>query len=251
MDFFQARCARAAAWFLLCAFVVLAVGCGGRTPPSAESARQVRVEWLGNMAFSITGSLGTEILTNPFAPGTTSHPQPRGLRPHVLLVSHERSDANYVDISTGTPRIFRGSVGVGPNNAAGLRINGVAVHPEGTEADPLGLNVVYTWAMDGVRFCFAGAIPRALTSREVASIGTVDVLFLPIGQPAGLSDATRNEIVRQLRPKVVIPMAHTTASANRWAASYADVRMLSGRSVVLSSAMLAGLTSPLVLVFSR
>jgi len=211
----------------------LLVGCAGSSRQTT-SERYTRVDSLGHMCFQITNSLGTKILTNPYAPGSTGHRAPRGLRPHILLISHERSDANYVNITEADPRIFRGLVAAGPNTASGLTINGLPVASVPGSTDPAGLNILFSWQQDGMRFCFPGNLPRGLTSEEISRIGPVDILFLPIDQPGSLSDAARHELVERLRPKLVIPMAGRRSSIERWSSSYQDVMHLPGRSFLIS-----------------
>ena len=68
----------------------------------------------------------------------------------------------------------------GVNRASGVLIRGIQTSSENLVA-PSQLNVAYTWAMDGIRFCDLGAIEDAVTPSEALNIGRVDVLFLPVG----------------------------------------------------------------------
>jgi len=64
----------------------------------------------------------------------------------------------------------------GVNRASGVLVRGIQ-----TARKPgcflLRLNVAYTWAMDGIRFCDLGAIEDAVSPSEALNIGNVDVLF--------------------------------------------------------------------------
>jgi L-ascorbate metabolism protein UlaG (beta-lactamase superfamily) len=194
-------------WSLFC---WLLAGCAGPDQTAPARSRYARVEWLGHESFVITSSIGKKVLTNPYAPGTTGRAFPRGLRPDVLLVSTERSDANFVDAFDNSPITFRGAIGIGTNNAAGLRIRGISAYGN-SEAGSGELNLIFTWSLEGMRFCYLGNIQSRLTPAQAQQVGPVDILFMPVGLPAGLSDEDRLTIVRQLRPRLIIPMGRSEA----------------------------------------
>jgi L-ascorbate metabolism protein UlaG (beta-lactamase superfamily) len=198
--------------FLLPLLALALVGCGGgsRSVDSWPSRpKTVKVQWFGHQSFLITSSLGTRILTNPFAPGSVPHSFPRGIQPEVLLISQERRDSNFVQGIENFPTTFRSSVGMGSHTAFGIRFLGLPVFPEGSERDIGLMNLVFSWTFDGIRFCFAGDVPRALEPDEISRIGAVDVLFLPVGGRAG--ESVRRSLLAGLRPRMIIPMGRTGA----------------------------------------
>ena len=116
----------------------LFVGCAGPEPvPTGSPIREVRVDWLGQQSFRITSSLGTKIITNPYAGGF-----PGNQRPDVVLITAERSDCNNVDAFDNTPSVFRGSVGLGTNTANGLRFSGVPTYKNPEQESPDSMNLV-------------------------------------------------------------------------------------------------------------
>ena len=54
-----------------------------------------------------------------------------------------------------------------------------------------------------------------LTNEQVEELGNVDVLLLPVGGVSTINAPVATEIVRQLEPKVVIPMHYKTPAINR------------------------------------
>ena len=214
---------------LFLAFVVigavLLAGCGGGEVQQG-TPREVRVDWLGNQAFRVTSSIGTSILTNPYAAGTGGHTLPSPLKPDIILVSHEKADANNIDATDNQPTVFRGSMGIGVMNANGIAIRGVATYKDPEKESPDGMNIVYSWAMDGMRFCFLGSLSSPLTPAQLSQLGTVDILFVPVGGP--LTPSARETVLSQIRPRLVIPMGHGAG----W--TYGSVRSVEGHSVLLS-----------------
>lgn len=184
----------------------------------------MRITWHGNQCFTFTSSIGTSLMTNPPTSGVTL-PQP--MKPDIILVSQERADANNVNAADNTPMVFRGSVAGGLNNAAGIRIRGVATFRDPTLENVDGMNIVYAWTMDGIRFCMLGWLENALTPYQASQIGPVDVLIVPVG--GSLSAKDREAVLAQLRPRIVIPAGH---GAGGWTTG--AVRSAGGRSFLLS-----------------
>ncbi len=220
------------------------IGCAGPAPVDTPlRPKTSRLDWLGHQSFMLTTSLGTKILTNPFAPGVSSRSVPKNLTPSVVLITHEKREANNTDVFENAPVVFRGAVGMGSNNAAGTRIRGTPTFPNPSAPEVVGMNLVFSWTSDGIRFCFLGDVPSPLPPAEAMQIGSVDVLFLPVD--GRLGPAGRNAIIAQLRPKVIIPMGSSPAIAS-WAAGFSKVHRLEGHSVLLNKLALPGETTALV-----
>jgi L-ascorbate metabolism protein UlaG (beta-lactamase superfamily) len=98
---------------------------------------------------------------------------------------------------------------VGVDRASGILVRGVRTSSENYSASSK-LNVAYVWSMDGVRFCHLGAIEDAITLSESLQIGTVDVLFLPVGGPPAFLDDKRRETLERLKPRIIVPMMYAT-----------------------------------------
>ncbi len=181
------------------AALTIFTGCGGREPaPTTTPSREVRVDWLGQQSFRITSALGTKIITNPYSSGF-----PGDQRPDIVLISTERSDSNNVDAFDNSPTVFRGAVGMGANNATGLRFRGIPTFKNPEVETPESMNLVFVWTLEGIRFCFLGHLQSELTPSQVLQIGSVDVLFAPAGRASAAA-------VSQLRPRVIIPMGRET-----------------------------------------
>jgi len=233
--------------FLLFALAVVLVGCGGRAvqQPQQPSQQLVRIDWYGYQCFRIKSSLGLSILTNPFSPGSTSYKQPQNLQPEVLLVTAEESDLNYIDMAQNTPHIFRGSVAIGTNTAVGIRILGVPIFANPEVQSAGDMDIIYRWSMDGLKFCFLGELDRLPSPQELAKIGRVDVLFVPVSG-CDLSSADRNTIIQTLGPQIIIPMGSYSAMT-RFASGFRSVYRLTGPAALVSKATLPA--QPTVLLF--
>ena len=172
---------------------------------AATGPRQATVEWLGRGCFLVSSSIGLSVLLDPFNPSVTHIPvKVASIPADVVFITHEDEMANYTDLAAGSPQIFRSSLATGVNRASGILVRGVRTSSENFAASAR-LNVAYVFAMDGVRFCDLGAIEDAITPSEALNLGTVDVLFMPVGGPPNFTDAKRLATIERLRPKVVVP----------------------------------------------
>ena len=222
------------------ALVLALAGCGGETHAPKSAPRFTRIDWLGNQCYRITSPIGTSILTNPYAAKTSGRTLPSPLKTDIVLVTTERPDSNNINAIDNQPAILRGGVGIGLSTITGISIRGIPTYrnPEILSVD--GMNLTYTWMMDGMRFCFLGRQTRPFDADQLSQVGPVDILFMPMDWLGGES---RNAILSQLRPKVVIPMGSTGG----W--SHGDSRGVQGSTVSFSRQMLPA--QPVTFVFNQ
>lgn len=182
-------------------------GCGTRGQGDAPPPeRFTRIEWLGNQSYLLTTSLGTRILTNPYADGTGGRTLPRDIKADILLVTTERPDSNNINALANQPAILRGGTGIGINSVTGIQVRGVPIYKNPDVFNVDGMNLVFRWSMDGMRFCFAGRLDRLPTADQLSQIGPVDVLFVPA---SSLSSDHLEQFVARLAPAWVVPMGGT------------------------------------------
>jgi hypothetical protein len=194
--------------------------------------REVAIEWLGHGCFRVTSSIGLTILTDPFNP----HAKVASVPADVVLITHEDDTSNYTDLVSGSPIIFRSSMASGVNRASGILVRGVQTSSENLVASPK-LNVAYTWAMDGIRFCDLGAIEDAVTPSEALNIGHVDVLFLPVGGTQHFTEDKRRLTIERLRPRIIVPMM------GEWVSGQSNVVRIRGNRFTLTAAQLPATTT--------
>jgi hypothetical protein len=215
--------------------VLLLVGCWSRhkkNEPAYTGPREVTIEWLGHGCFRVSSSIGLTIITDPFNP----HGKAATVQADVILITHEDDTSNYTDLVSGSPIIFRSSMAAGVNRASGILVRGIQTSSESLVASPK-LNVAYTWAMDGIRFCDLGAIEDALTPSEALNVGHVDVLFMPVGVPQSFTEEKRRITIERLRPRIIVPMM------GEWPYRQANVVHLGGNRFTLTASQLPATTT--------
>jgi L-ascorbate metabolism protein UlaG (beta-lactamase superfamily) len=73
-----------------------------------------------------------------------------------------------------------------------------------------GKNNVFVWSMENIKIAHLGDLGHILTKEQVAKIGQLDVLMIPVGGFYTISPKEADSIISQLKPKVVIPMHYKT-----------------------------------------
>jgi L-ascorbate metabolism protein UlaG (beta-lactamase superfamily) len=69
--------------------------------------------------------------------------------------------------------------------------------------------------VDGVAICHLGDLGHVLTADQVEQIEDADVLLLPVGGRTTIAASAAAEVVRQLEPKIVVPMHYRTEACDR------------------------------------
>lgn len=193
--------------------VSVSPGVWGRAADSGD----VTITWYGHSMFTLVFAEGPTALTDPFEPGVwgISYPVSPLDGIDVVLVSHEHEDHNYVALATGSPVVLRGQAPTPvkiDRNIAGIRFYSVETchSPETTCSREMG-NGVFVIEGNDLRIAHLGDLGHVLTSAQADAIGTVDVLFVPVGGGGPTVDASgANAILALLEPQVIIAMHYET-----------------------------------------
>ena len=111
------------------AILLALAGCGGRAVQPAPE-RMVRIDWIGNQCYRISSSLGTSILTNPFASGIGGRKLPSPLKADIVLVTSEKPEFNNINAIENQP-------------AGGQPVNARRAHVRGAVAADFWPEVVH------------------------------------------------------------------------------------------------------------
>ena len=162
------------------------------------------ISWLGHSCFRIKGSHGA-VVTDPYLPSlgySLGKPTAR-----IVTVSHQHPGHSYIQGIGGSPRVIAGP---GEYEINGVLVIGIATFHDAEQGRKRGRNTVYLMEVDEVSVCHLGDLGHVLTAEQVEELGNVDVLLLPVGGVSTINAPTAAEVVRQLEPKVVIPMHYKT-----------------------------------------
>ena len=167
------------------------------------------ITWLGHSCFKLRGSKAT-VITDPYSPNLGySLGKPTA---NIVTVSHQHEGHSFVQGVGGEPRPVTGP---GEYEISGVLIIGIDTFHDRERGKSRGRNTVYVMEIDEVSVCHLGDLGHVLTSEQVEEIDDVDVLLLPVGGVSTIDAPMAAEVVRQLEPKVVIPMHYNTETLNR------------------------------------
>jgi len=172
------------------------------------------VRWYGQSAFLVSGS--KNVFIDPFGDMkaiTTSefqwnYPPIDGARADLLLVTHEHRDHNAVEAIEGDPVVVRSA---GTHETPVGTVIGVASEHDEVAGTKRGHNTLFRFELDGLAFAHFGDLGQtALRPEQTAALGTVDVLLLPVGDGPTIGGERAAAVVREVRPRLVVPHHYRT-----------------------------------------
>ena len=161
----------------------------------------MKVRWLGHASFLITSDSGTRIITDPYVVGSGIKYGEIKEAADVVTVSHDHFDHNNVASVGGNPQVVKE-----PVEAKGIKFEGVATHHDASGGSERGNNTIFSMDIDGVKVCHLGDLGHPLNDQQVADIGKVDVLLIPVGGFFTIDAKVASEVCDRLNPRVIIPM---------------------------------------------
>jgi L-ascorbate metabolism protein UlaG (beta-lactamase superfamily) len=169
----------------------------------------MEISWLGHSCFRLKGRQAT-VITDPFSPDLGySLGKPTAT---IVTVSHQHPGHSYTKGIGGNPRPV---IGPGEYEISNVLIIGIATFHDEDRGNIRGKNTIYLIEMDEVSVCHLGDLGHVLTDEQVEELGNVEVLMVPVGGVSTINASKAAEIVRQLEPKVVLPMHYKTPVINR------------------------------------
>jgi len=162
----------------------------------------VKIRWMGHACFEIKDKV--TLVTDPHDGYSLGLPKPKA-EADLVLISH-----SHFDHADGRSLVCKPNALIidepGFHNVLGVKVKGVKTYHDERRGAQRGVNIVYTFEMDGLKLCHAGDLGHILTDEQAAEVGSVDVLFIPVGGVYTIDARGANEVVKQLKPRVVIPM---------------------------------------------
>jgi L-ascorbate metabolism protein UlaG (beta-lactamase superfamily) len=176
----------------------------------------MRIHWYGQAAFRLEGPEAT-VFIDPFGDMSPmasrgiqwDYPAIDGVSADLLLVTHEHLDHNAVEVIGGDPAVLRSTAGkLGSPIGEVVAIASEHDTAAGTERGP---NTIFVFELDGIRTAHFGDFgQRALREEQAAAIGSVDLLFLPVGAGPTIGPEQAALIIERLSPRWVVPMHYRT-----------------------------------------
>jgi L-ascorbate metabolism protein UlaG (beta-lactamase superfamily) len=143
---------------------------------------------------------------DPFNDDEVGYPMPK-MDVDIVTISHDHLDHNNVDAAGEAPDVI---FGPGEYISYDMEIRGISSYHDENKGKMRGENTIFCFELDEVRVCHLGDLGHALSKAQIKEIGPVDLLFIPVGGRYTIDAKKAVEIMRQLRPKVAVPMHYRT-----------------------------------------
>jgi L-ascorbate metabolism protein UlaG (beta-lactamase superfamily) len=156
----------------------------------------------------------------------------------LVLVTHEHLDHNNVALVRGRPHVARGLDDAGnvrsidlvldrmpnqpepkvfsataavPRSGHAVRVHAIVSRHDESSGSGRGANAMFLIEADGVRILHCGDFGEpTLTAKQLAAIGHLDVLLIPVGGVFTIDGAQAARITDTLRPRIVVPIHYKT-----------------------------------------
>ena len=170
----------------------------------------MKIKWYGHAAFLITSDQGTKIIIDPYEPmafgGQLSYGKIND-QADIVITSHDHADHNYTKELSGTPQVVRGT---GSKTIKGISMKGIPTYHDPSKGSERGLNTIFNLKIDDIQLCHLGDLGHLLSDKELAEIGPVDILLIPVGGLFTIDPKEATRVAEQIKPKIVIPMHFKT-----------------------------------------
>ncbi len=161
----------------------------------------MKIKWLGHASFMITSETGTKIITDPYVTTENLNYGEIEESADIVTVSHEHTDHSNVSAVRGSPEVVRGTAKV-----KGIDFKGIPAYHDDAEGKSRGSNTILCFEMDGIRVCHLGDLGHPLSDKQIAELGSVDILLIPVGGFYTIDAKVAGQVCDKLKPKVIVPM---------------------------------------------
>jgi L-ascorbate metabolism protein UlaG (beta-lactamase superfamily) len=170
----------------------------------------MKFKWYGHAAFLITSDEGIKIMIDPYEPGAFGGQLSYGKikdQADIVLTSHDHADHNYTQDLPGTPQVIKGS---GSKTIKGILMKGVSTYHDPSKGSERGANTIFTIKINNIQLCHLGDLGHLLSDKELAEIGPVEILLIPVGGFFTIDPEEATRVAEQTRPRILIPMHFKT-----------------------------------------
>lgn len=194
---------------------------------SAQERRPLTLRWYGQSFFVLESPKGARIAIDPHMIEAFGR---QTVKADVVLISHPHPDHVRVDAieNRAQAKIIEGiktPAGAPPEGVSAARtqwnpvdeqfkdvkIRSVPTYHDSMQGLRRGKNTSFVLDVAGVRIVHLGDLGHLLTEEQLRSLGTVDVLLIPVGGVYTLNGDQAKKVVAQIKPtKYVIPMHYGT-----------------------------------------
>jgi L-ascorbate metabolism protein UlaG (beta-lactamase superfamily) len=169
----------------------------------------MKIKYLGHAAFELALESGARIVFDPYTAGAfgTLDYGPIDGEFNVAVVSHDHEDHTCRSIVSRVKKVVNKA---GRVELEGMTIESVACFHDETKGSQRGKNLMSVIEADGLRIAHLGDLGHVIAAKDFPMLKGVDVMMIPVGGHFTIDAAGAAKVVKELEPKIVIPMHYKT-----------------------------------------
>lgn len=171
----------------------------------------MKIKWLGHSSFLVTTEEGVKIITDPYHVDGAIAYAPINESADVITVSHSHGDHNNELAVKGNPRVIKSA---GIIKVKGIEFKGISSHHDDSKGSQRGNNIIFCFNIDGINICHLGDLGHLLSDKEIAEIGPVDILMIPVGGTFTIDASQATSVSQSLKARIIMPMHCKTSKCN-------------------------------------
>jgi L-ascorbate metabolism protein UlaG (beta-lactamase superfamily) len=171
----------------------------------------MKIKWYGHAAYKITTTDGVRVIIDPYQSGAFDGALSYGKiteEADIVLTSHDHDDHNYTKDINGTYKHFNRE---GVYKEKGLTIEAVPCYHDPSKGLERGKNLIFVIDDKGLRLAHMGDLGHVLEQDTVRRLGRIDIVLLPIGGFYTIDSGEAGKVMRDINPRITIPMHYKTS----------------------------------------
>ena len=170
------------------------------------------ITYHGHSEFYLECANGFCLLTDPYDDHVG---YPMGTyRADAVTVTHGHGDHSFIQKATGTPAIIDSAGEWHP--APEVKITAIPSVHDDANGEKRGKNLIMKMEMESLTLVHLGDQGAPLTREQIAALGKIDVLMIPVGGFYTIDAAAARDTVKALSPRITIPMHYKTEVNGGW-----------------------------------
>lgn len=201
----------------------------------------MKIKWLGHASFVITASDGTRIITDPFGDYPGLKYSPINEVADIVVISHTHGDHVGGKVSGNPKQVSK----AGEQKVGDISFRGIETYHDTSKGKQRGQNIVFCFNVDGIMICHLGDLGHELSDSEIAEIGKVDVILVPVGGFFTIDADVAGKVCEQIKPKIMIPMHYKNdrcdfpiATVDEFLISKSNIRRMDSSEIELNAEQL-------------
>jgi len=164
----------------------------------------MKITWYGLSCIYLEGR-ATSVLLDPFDTSCGTYTLP-SLPADIYTISHEHDDHNYHEAISNKEAV-RARFGMFEK---GVRISSIHTWHDQMQGEKWGPNEVFILDMEGLRIVHLGDLGHELDQVQLAALGHVDMLFIPVGGIYTINALSAARVVNAVNADLTFPIHYHT-----------------------------------------